>query len=237
MMKLTVLGEYGPFPAPGGACSGYLLQSGGTNILMDCGPGVMARLMRYVQPKELSAIVLTHLHFDHMSDLLAMRYALEITGRREKLPVYLPDEPVSVRALLDGGPYELHPIENFEMGGMAFSFGPAVHPVPGYSVRVREGGKTLLYTGDTNWHDELIPFAAGSDVILADAALTTQMWSERAPHLSAQLCGQLAEASGAKEVILTHLRPDVDSQAVLSQARAVYPGAVLARAGMVIELT
>ena len=41
-MKLTVLGCNGPYPAAGGACSGYLLETGDTRVLLDCGAGALA---------------------------------------------------------------------------------------------------------------------------------------------------------------------------------------------------
>ena len=47
-MKLTILGNNGPYPCASGACSGYLLSSdsGATNVLIDCGAGVLANLAR-----------------------------------------------------------------------------------------------------------------------------------------------------------------------------------------------
>lgn len=50
-MKLTVLGCNGPYPAPGGACSGYLLQEGDTGVLLDCGAGVLAQLEKHMPPQ------------------------------------------------------------------------------------------------------------------------------------------------------------------------------------------
>ena len=74
-MYLTILGNNGPFPAPGGACSSYLLESdsGETKLLIDAGTGSLARLMDIARPETLDAVVLSHLHFDHMSDLLPMQ--------------------------------------------------------------------------------------------------------------------------------------------------------------------
>ena len=70
-MFLTVLGRHGPYPRPGGACSGYFIEDGSTRVLIDCGSGVLSRLMEHVHPAHLDAIVLSHLHFDHAGGLLA----------------------------------------------------------------------------------------------------------------------------------------------------------------------
>ena len=59
-MQLTILGNSGPYPAPGGACSGYLLSQGDTHVLLDCGLGVLARLQEHISLGALSALVLTH---------------------------------------------------------------------------------------------------------------------------------------------------------------------------------
>ena len=71
-MYLTVLGNNGPFPAPDGACSSYLLESdsGETTLLLDAGTGSLARLLQHVRVEALTGVAISHLHFDHMSDLL-----------------------------------------------------------------------------------------------------------------------------------------------------------------------
>ena len=68
-MELTVLGRCGPFPAPGEACSGYLLKCGGKNIMLDFGSGVFSRLYGLLPQLEVDAVVLSHLHSDHMADM------------------------------------------------------------------------------------------------------------------------------------------------------------------------
>ena len=74
-------------------------------------------------------------------------------------------------------------------------------------------------------------FCDGADLLLADAGLTAAQWSATAPHLSARLCGELAKNCRAGGLILTHLRPGNDPEALLDEARAEYAGAVLAHAG------
>ena len=70
-MKLTILGNNGPYPASNAACSGYLLESdsGKTHVLIDCGTGVLAQLVGRSLLPSLDAVLLSHLHFDHMSEM------------------------------------------------------------------------------------------------------------------------------------------------------------------------
>ena len=83
-MKLTVLGCNGPYPAAGGACSGYLLEAENTRVLLDCGTGVLAALPARMAPEELDAVVLSHLHYDHMSDMLPLIYRMQGKKRRNR---------------------------------------------------------------------------------------------------------------------------------------------------------
>ena len=76
-MEVTVLGRCGPFPAPGEACSGYLLKCGGKNIMLDFGSGVFSRLYGLLPRLDVDAVVLSLLHSVHMADMLIFRYALE----------------------------------------------------------------------------------------------------------------------------------------------------------------
>ena len=138
-MQLTVLGCHGPYPCAGGATSGYLLQNGGESLLLDCGSGVLGRLMALQDPALLSGVLLTHLHFDHMSDMLVLRYYLESRGKT--LPVYVPKEDHSPqRAQLEvtnAFRVEAYP-ETLEMAGLRLSACPVRHPVPCRALRITE---------------------------------------------------------------------------------------------------
>lgn len=232
-MILKILGNNGPYPAPGGACSGYLLSSdsGETNILIDCGTGVLARLAEACPLEALDAVVLSHLHYDHMSDMLPMQYALQFNARPKPLPVYAPDAPEAVRALLECPRFDLWPAEDVAIGEMRVSFTPARHPVPTNAIAVECDGARFVFTGDSN-QDALVElFCEGASLLLADCGLSGADHSFTAPHYSAALCGQLAKSARAKRLLLTHLNPKYDPQALLDEARAVYPEAELAELG------
>lgn len=232
-MKLTILGANGPYPAAGGACSGYLVSSdsGETHILLDCGPGVLAGLRGALPLEALDAVVLSHLHYDHMSDMLPLQYALQFSARETALPVLAPDAPRNVRALLEAKCYDLAPVADRQIGEMRLSFIPAVHPVPTVCIAVECDGARLVYTGDSNENPALELFADGADLLLADAGLSAADWAPRAPHLSAELCGRLARSARARALLLTHLNPKYDPGALLAEARAVFPQAELAVRG------
>src|ERR1041385_8932335 len=63
-VKLTVVGCSPAWPNPGGVQSGYLLDGPG-RLLLDCGPGVLARLREHEPWPALDAIAVPHWHLDH----------------------------------------------------------------------------------------------------------------------------------------------------------------------------
>lgn len=226
-MKLTILGNNGPYPGAEGACSGYLLSSdsGKTNVLLDYGTGVLANLAKYSEIKKLDAVILSHLHFDHMSDMLPMQYALQFNPRPEPLPVYAPQTPGHVRALLDVPAYVLKPMEETQIGEISFTFFPVRHPVECFALRACCDGKVFVYTGDTNEVPGLDKFASDADVLLADSGLLCADWKETAPHLSPKGCAQLAANANARKLLLTHLNPRYTKEQHEAEARTIRPDA------------
>ena len=68
-MKLTVLGSTAGAPSRTNPASGYLVEHGETSIWMDAGTGTFMELARHVDPGTLDAVLLSHTHVDHVSDL------------------------------------------------------------------------------------------------------------------------------------------------------------------------
>ena len=232
-MKLTILGNNGPYPAAGGACSGYLLSSdsGNTNILIECGTGTLANLSRYIAWEDLDAVILSHLHFDHMSDMLPMQYALQFNPRPDPLPVYCPEKPEQVRSMLNVPAYALKPMEEAQIGEISISFFPVRHPVQCFALRAYCDGKTFVYTGDTNEVTGLAEFAQNADVLLADSGLLSADWKEAAPHLSPKGCAQLAADANAKKLLLTHLNPRYTPAQHEAEAQSIRTDAQYVRIG------
>ena len=236
-MKLTILGMNGPFPAPGGATSGYLLTADGAALALDLGSGCLANLTARVAPERLTALLLSHWHYDHCADLLPLIFRLEACAQ-QPLHVYAPvDESSLVRqavqkcamiVLHDVAPHTEFGIPNSEFRISAF---PARHPVPALMYRITDGTKTLCYTGDTNTVEGLADFAKAADFLLADGLFTDESWAEGKPHLSASLAAQLAKDAEVRRFVITHLNPTIDPETLLRQARAVRIDALLAKAG------
>ena len=234
-MKLICLGVNGPYPAVDGATSGYLVYHNDTRLQMDMGSGTLSALCRYTAPEQLTAVLLSHWHYDHCSDMLPLIYRMEslVAQGAEPLDVYAPlDKRALAREALLASPafrvHEVKPGECLQLGDIQVQVGAARHPVPAVMYRLTVAGRSLCYTGDTNEVAGLVDFAQGCDLLLADGLFPEAAWAEGKSHLSAVLAAQLAKEAGAGRVVITHLNPAIDPVGLLAEARTVRPDAVLA---------
>lgn len=239
-MKLTVLGHYGPYPAAGGACSGYLLEEDGFQILLDCGNGVLSRLQRHLKPWELEAVLISHLHFDHISDLMVLRYALDYArtrGLRDRpLPLYaLPEPAAEFDRLLYKELFAAEPLSaqrRVTVGPFNLSFLETIHSVPCLAMRIETARGVLVYSVDTEYFDGLIDIAAGADILLTEANYQEEdMPRSPAKHLTAADAGRLAGRAGVKRLLLTHFHPERRPELSLEETRKHFAAVELAGEG------
>ncbi|MBQ3667747.1 MAG: MBL fold metallo-hydrolase [Clostridia bacterium] len=232
-MRLTILGCNGPFPEAGDACSGYLVESdsGKTKIVLDLGSGTLSKLLQKISGiDEIDAVILSHLHFDHMSDMPVLGYMLDFSGV-ETLKVICPETPAENRKLIKGK-FDVYPPADTGIGEFKIEFVKVKHPVEAYAVKLMCDDSTLVYTGDTNECPEISLFCEGADVILADCGLSDEDWKPSKPHLGPTKCATLARESKAGELILTHLSPLYDKEKLADEARRIFANSTLAEAGM-----
>lgn len=230
-MKLRVIGCHGPYPGANGATSGYLVEHQGKTLLMDCGSGVLGRLMSLTDPAAMEGVLLSHLHFDHACDMLVLRYYMERMGKT--LPVWLPGEDESpLRSLLTAPAFQVLPYpEELHVMGLRVTTLPVRHPVPCRALKLTDGEKTLVFTGDTVLCDGLTDFCRGADILLADSAFLAAEWKETLPHMNAVQAAELAKEAGVKQLYLTHLplrhAPETlekEAREVFRQTECVHPG-------------
>ena len=243
-MKLHILGTSGPFPESNGATSGYLLEADETLIQLDLGSGVLSRLTALTAPESLTALLLSHWHFDHAADLPVLMYRLEALGfgvSDSQLPVYAPvDESSVLRKVVSSASCfrltDVSPGETLSLGSCTVRIGEARHPVPAVSFRVENGGRVFCSTGDTNTLPSLASFCRNANLLLADGLFPVGSWTEQKPHLSAALAASLAAEACAERLVLTHLNPFIPAEVLLDEARSCHPDVSLARPGRVLTV-
>jgi ribonuclease BN (tRNA processing enzyme) len=241
-MKLTVLGCAGSFPGPDSACSAYLIEADGFRLLLDFGAGSLSGLQRYASLTAIDAILLSHLHADHILDacnyVVVRRYAPE--GPYPPLPVYAPSGAGSRLAAAYGEDtledvYTFHELASgtFPIGPFSVTVDRVNHPVETYGVRLEHDGRVLAYSADTAPCDALLRLAHGADLFLCEASYNDGQTNPPDLHLTGRDAGEAATKAGAARLVLTHLVAAWSSEAnAFESASAAFAGPVeVARAG------
>jgi len=248
-MKLTILGCAGSFPGPEAACSAYMVEADGFRLMIDFGTGSMSALQRYVGLNAIDAILLSHLHPDHILDacqyVIVRRYAPD--GPYPALPVYAPGgAPTRLASAysIDEGPlddvytfYSLQP-GTFPIGPFQVTVDQMNHPVETYGMRLEHDGKVLTYSADTAPCDALVRLAQGADLFLCEASYLDGVDNPPDLHLTGREAGEHATKAGVGRLVLTHLVPAWGSEALTFEAAsAAFGGPVdIARPGLRYEL-
>jgi ribonuclease BN (tRNA processing enzyme) len=215
---MTVLGCAGSFPGPDSACSAYLIEADGFALMLDFGTGSMSALQRYGDLRGIDAILISHLHADHMLDacsyVVVRRYAPD--GPYPRLPLYAPagarERLAGAYGSPDEGPlddvYEFHTLR----AGPTFTIGPFTvnaervnHPVETYGLRVEHAGRVLAYSADTGMCDAVTRLAGSADVFLCEASYLDGMVNPPDLHLTGREAGEVATKAGVGKLLLTHL--------------------------------
>jgi ribonuclease BN (tRNA processing enzyme) len=249
-MKLTVLGCAGSFPSTDSACSSYHLEADGFRLLIDFGTGSLSALQRYKDIRAVDAIVLSHLHSDHVLDacsyVVVRRYAPD--GPYPRIPVYGPsgarERMIGAYGSPDEGPlddvYMFHTLrpDTFSIGPFTVTADRVEHPVETFGVRIEHDGKVLAYSADTAPCDAIVRLAAGADAFLCEASYLTTGDNPPGLHLTGRDAGEAATKAGAARLLLTHLVPAWGDEATtVEEARSTFDGPIdVVRPGAVYEI-
>ncbi|GAB2477489.1 MBL fold metallo-hydrolase [Jatrophihabitans fulvus] len=239
-MKLTVLGCSGSLPGPDSPASGYLVEADGFRLLVDLGHGAFGALQRYVDPADVDAIVITHLHADHCIDLTAYVVALRYGGAgyglaEGQIPLIgVPGTRDRIEAAYDplARKLSLHEIFSFakpvagELGPFRMSYAGVNHPVPTNAVRIEHDGHALVYSGDTGDSPALVDLAAGADVLLCEASVGPDEVLIPDLHMTGAMAGEHAHKAGVERLIVTHVPPWNSREVAAEEAATVFDGPI-----------
>lgn len=265
-MRLITLGVSGSGPGPGSPASSYLVQVSATeaaaagfeardwNVVLDLGNGAFGALQRAVDPFDIDAVAISHLHPDHCADLSGMYVYLRYhpdggslrKGEGKNLPVWSPsttarqaarayglsdgetmDADYDFRSWTEGAPVRVGPLtlEPFRV----------FHPEEAWGIRVT-GPSTLRpderavisYSGDTDYCAGVVALARDADLFLCEAAFMEGRDDDVQPgiHLTGRRAGRVAHESGARRMLLTHLPVWNEPAIILAEARDEYDGDV-----------
>jgi ribonuclease BN (tRNA processing enzyme) len=236
--SFTILGSSSGLPQAGRACSGYLLETGESLSLIDCGGGVTSSFLRCgFDPLKLDRIFISHTHSDHCCELTLVIQMLHVLKSKRRLDIFLPDEFVRPFLAYLNAVYMFpqHVVPELNIQGYADGFvfhGPGFdltaianqhlakageviekYDIPNrmqcHSFRIATGSATLLYSADLADLSELLPHLNDLDYAVVEST-----------HIDLDLLWRHARSSTVKRYILTHLGSEEEVAALEKQIMA-----------------
>lgn len=248
-MKITFLGTGVAIPQKDRVQSGVLIEFGGKKVLFDCGGGILNRIFESgVLHTEIDTIVLSHLHLDHVADVMCL---LKANWLCEKLDAVIYG-PVGTQEwlerLMDIYPYmkekvdvevrEVAAGEGFELAqGCNVRCADGIHSVPSLGYRIQYAGKTVVYSGDTEPCDSIMELAQDADMLIHECSFPLDF--PMTNHATPDMLRPYLEGSGISMVYLTHLYPHMQGheEEALEYVKEKFEGEVnIASDLMTVEL-
>ena len=211
-------------PTGSRAQSGTLLETDAGTLLVDCGSGVLDALARTGPGYEgVDAVLLTHHHLDHVSDLDVLMKARWLAGETDLTIAGPPGTADLVADLLAVHDYmqdrlDLRLVDIDEpavsLAGFDVDWLETRHSMQCFAYRLTPstGGPTVALSGDSEAFPELVEFADGAAVFLHDCSFPDDVDVSNHPTPSS-LGRALADAdSDLGRVYLTHLYPHTEGR-------------------------
>jgi ribonuclease BN (tRNA processing enzyme) len=226
--SFTILGSSSGLPQAQRACSGYVVQTGESLSLIDCGGGVTGSFLRQgFAPHKLDRIFISHTHSDHCCELSLVIQMLHVLGSERRLDIFVPDEFVRpfltwlnavylfpqhvtpklhLHGYADGFVYHG---EGFDLTAIANQHLEKAadlieqYDVPNrmqcHSFRISTSEKTLFYSADVAGWQDVSTYLDGLDYALIEST-----------HLDLNQVLQHARGSAVVKYVLTHLGDEAE---------------------------
>jgi ribonuclease BN (tRNA processing enzyme) len=259
-MRVTFLGTGSAMPTGERFQTGLLVESGDRRLLVDCGSGALHGLAATdVGYEGIDAVLLTHHHLDHVSDLMPLLKARWLAGETGDdggaLPIVgPPGTPDLVEGLFDVHDYMQDRLEldvravepgSFAVAGVPVEAMETRHSMyclayrlsaPGAATGDGDGGD-FTYSGDSEAFEGLAAFADGSSVLAHDCSFPDEV--DVSNHPTPSQLGDALAGHAFGTVYLTHLYPHTDGkhEEMLASIHERYDGDVrFARDGLTVEV-
>jgi len=246
-VKLTVVGCASAYTRRRGhASSCYLVENEGRAVVLDMGQGTFSELARYRAAETVDGVLVSHLHADHLVDLIPFRHYLRYEAdARGRVALY---GPAQLRGRFDAFQAEkgfLSPLAGdalepgvFELAGLRVEARHVTHIEDSYAFRISSMmyGAGLVYSGDCARADDLLPLLKEGDTLLCEAAFGAGPGGGGG-HITAQEGARVAAEVGVGRLILTHILDRHDGDDARRAAEEVFGGEVLlAQPGLSLDV-
>jgi ribonuclease BN (tRNA processing enzyme) len=240
--KAVILGSGTIVPSLRRSACSVLVEIDQTRIVLDTGPGTMHRLLAaHTTIFDVSHIFYSHFHPDHIGELVTFLFATKYPHAEKRTqPLTLVGGPGFQQLWhglqtaygdwinLDGNLLKRREIEDPAGGSLRFDHFSVrtcatAHRPESVAYRIDlADGRSVVYSGDTDYCEDLIGLSEGTDLLVCECAMPDEM--KMPGHLTPSLAGRMATAAGAKKLVLTHLYPECDRVDLIAQCRRTYGG-------------
>ena len=254
-MTVTILGSGTCVPSLERSSCAVLVTVGESTILLDSGAGTMRRLLETGRSIfDLTHIFYSHFHPDHTGELVPLLFATKYPDnhrRRSPLSICSGDglgKFMSGLRRVFGGWIDLEPgilnIFETDVNGPDFlvfddftvrTF-PVKHNPESIAIRIDSAvGSSVVYSGDTDFCENLVTIAQGADLLICESATPDDQKVDG--HLTPSLAGAIASQAEVGQLVLTHFYPECDQVDMIQECRKTFRGPLLlAQDLMTIEL-
>ena len=254
-MKLTILGSGTSVPHPQRASAAHWLETMNGTLLLDISAGAQHRMAQEgLDWPNLDAIWISHFHLDHAGGLtpflFSLKWAPQTQNRSKPLRIFGPEGLRRiVDAVNDSNDYglleqafkveivEVAPNTEFEiLPGIKATTLSTPHTKESLALRLKlDDSKLFVYTSDTGFSEDLIPFAKEAALLLLECSFRRN--KPVAKHLELADAMRLARECAPAKVVLAHLYPEWDNVDLAAEARSLWPGETIeARDGLRLEI-
>ena len=247
-MKLTVVGCGDAFGSGGRMQTCYHVADADGQFLIDCGASALIGMRRQgVRSNDIDTVFISHLHGDHYAGLVWLFLEGQHVSRRIRPLTIIGPESIEARfsaaaeALFPGSTQgkrrfdmlfrEITPGRALEHGAITARAYEVSHPsgAPSLALRFETAGKTLSFSGDTEWVEDLVPAASCADLLICECY---GFDGDVHYHLTWRTIEKNLDRLGAKRILLTHM-----NETMLANGNAVRdPRVVLAEDGLVLDV-
>jgi len=254
-ITVTILGSGTCVPSLKRSSCSVLMEVSDSKLLFDSGPGTMRRLLEAgITIFDISVIFYSHLHPDHTAELVSFLFATKYPDENSRTT---PLTIIAGRGFLAfykklknvyGNWIELSPgllniieldntgLDSFRFDDFTVKSLPVEHTDESIAYRINiAGGKSVVYSGDTDFSDNLVALAKDTDLLICESALPDEL--KVTGHLIPSLAGEIATQANVRKLVLIHFYPECDQIDIEKQCRKTWSGPlVLAEDLMNIDL-
>lgn len=238
-VKLTVLGSGTCVPREDRGSPGFFLEIGKTKILLDCGPGALRQLVKAGKDyKDIDLVIISHLHVDHTSDLPALLHAINYTpdfDRKKELFIlggigfeeffedltrtfpHIKPRPDTYEIKLAKEKEVNEKFKDFTLETIQGNHAPS-----SMIIKINAFGKSLVYTGDTDYDKKISQFSKGIDLLITECSYPDQRKVKG--HLTPKWAAKMASVAQAKTLLLTHFYPPIDKVNIKAAVEKYFSG-------------